>query len=317
MKKIAITLGIATLGLTSCNQFKQGEGDLQYKIITDKGGDKIEIGDFVVLNLIEKTEGDSVLFSSYDAGQEIMMNRQKSLFKGDVFSGLSHLSEGDSAVFKINADSMATKMGRHKPTNNKDKYFVYTLKIDKVIPKGKLTDSLFNEKIESYFKAENEKAKNGEAGKLESYIKGKNLKPITTPSGLQYVITTEGTGTKASAGDTLEVNYTGKFLDDKIFDTSVEELAKKSGTYNQMRPYKPMKVAAGSGMTIPGFDEALLLFPAGTKVTLILPSKLAYGEQGAQRIKPYSPLVFDLEFVKIIPKPAGTPTPTPKKPAQK
>jgi FKBP-type peptidyl-prolyl cis-trans isomerase len=70
-------------------------------------------------------------------------------------------------------------------------------------------------------------------------------------------------------------------------------------------------VPAGVNSTIPGFDEALLLFPKGTKATIILPSKLAYGEQGSgQAIPPYMPLVFDIEVINIIPKRAGAPVQT-------
>jgi FKBP-type peptidyl-prolyl cis-trans isomerase len=61
-----------------------------------------------------------------------------------------------------------------------------------------------------------------------------------------------------------------------------------------------MKVPAGMNSTIPGFDEALLMFPKGTKATIILPSKLAYGEQGNQMFPPYTPLVFEIEIVDII-----------------
>jgi FKBP-type peptidyl-prolyl cis-trans isomerase len=61
-----------------------------------------------------------------------------------------------------------------------------------------------------------------------------------------------------------------------------------------------MKVPAGMASTIPGFDEALMLFPVGTKATIILPSKLAYGEQGNQMFSPYTPLAFDIEILEVI-----------------
>ena len=64
MKKIVIILGIAVMGLSSCKQFKKGEGDMMYKIHEDKSGETIKEGDFVAFNAIEKTEKDSVLYSS-------------------------------------------------------------------------------------------------------------------------------------------------------------------------------------------------------------------------------------------------------------
>ena len=301
MKKIAITLAIAALGLSSCNQFKKGEGDMMYKIYNKKGGETIKIGDFVAFKFIQKTEQDSIISSSYDYDRSAFIEREKSLFKGDMYAALGLLSEGDSASFKINIDSMVAKMGRQKPGNAKDKYLVYTIKIDKVIPKKNLNDSLFRTNIESFLKAELERAKSTEEAKLKEYLTTKNLKPVVQPSGLNYLITKESTGSKAVAGDTVEVNYTGMHLSGKVFDTSLMEVAKKAGTYVD-RPYKPLKIPVGTHASIPGFDEGLMLFPKGTKATLILPSKLAYGEQGNPTILPYTPLVFDIEILNIISK---------------
>ncbi|HYK77212.1 MAG TPA: FKBP-type peptidyl-prolyl cis-trans isomerase [Daejeonella sp.] len=311
MKKSVIILGLAVLGLTSCQQFKKGEGDMEYKIFTDKAGETIKDGDFVAFNAIEKTEEDSVLYSSYDLDRPSLLIKEKSVFAGDLFAALGMLSEGDSAIFKINIDSMVTKLGRPKPEHTKGKYLLYTLKIEKVIPKGQLTDSVFRTKIDGYLKEEMDKAKNGELAKFNAYLKKENLKPTVTTSGLNYVVTQEGSGAKAVAGDTVMINYTGKFLGGKVFDTSIESVAKASGTFNQMRPYEPLKMTAGMNASIPGFEEALLLFPKGTKATLILPSKLAYGEQGNQGIPPFTPLVFEVEIVNIIPGKGQLPPPPP------
>lgn len=310
MKKLVIVLGLAAVGLTSCNKFEKGEGDLYYKFHTDKDGATIQEGDFVAFKAIEKTEGDSVLYSSYDYDRPALLIREKSIFKGDLYSALALMSEGDSATFKINIDSMVTKMGRPAPSDTTDKYFLYTIKIDKVIPKGSLNDSLFRGKIDEFLKAEAELAKNNEAGKIKSYVSSKKLKPSVSKSGLNYVITTPGNGPKANPGDTVQVNYTGMFLSGKVFDSSLPEVAKKSGTFNPQRPYEPLKLPVGLGGSIPGFEEGLMLLPKGGKATLILPSILAYGEQGNQGIPPYTPLVFEVEVLNIIPG-KGVPAFTP------
>lgn len=299
MKKNLIILGFAALAFAGCKQFKKGPGDLQYIIHEDKSGPVVQDGDFLAIKFIQKTEEDSVLASSFDFDRPTFLVQQKAAFQGDIYDGLALLSEGDSATFKINLDSMAAK-GMPKPENTKGKYMLFTIKVDKIIPKGKLSDSLFQGKIDQFLKAEIEGAKNQEAGKISGYIASKDLKPTVTTSGLQYVITKEGTGAKASVGDTVKLDYTGMFLSGKVFDTSVPAVAKKSNTFNAQRPYEPMKVPAGVNGTIPGFDEALLLFPKGTKATVIIPSKLAYGEQGNQAIPPYMPIIFDIEIVDII-----------------
>jgi FKBP-type peptidyl-prolyl cis-trans isomerase len=272
-----------------------------YKIHTDKSGETIKEGDFVAFKAIEKTEGDSVLYSSYDYDRASLLVKEKSVFKGDLFAALGLLSEGDSATFKINIDSMVQKMGRPQPSDTTKKYLIYNIKIEKVIPKGSLNDSLFRAKIDEFLKAEMEQAKTTEAIKLKAYLSSKSLKPTVTASGLNYVISKEGAGAKANPGDTVVVNYTGMFLSGKVFDSSLPEVAKKNGTFNLQRPYEPLKLPVGMGGSIPGFEEGLMLLNKGAKATIILPSNLAYGEQGNQGIPPYSPLVFELDIVNIIP----------------
>ncbi len=317
MKKLVIVLGLAVTGLTACKNFEKGEGDMLYKIHTDKAGETIKEGDFIAFKAIEKTEGDSVLYSSYDYDRPSLMVKEKSVFKGDLFAALSLLSEGDSATFKINIDSMVQKMGRPMPSDTTKKYLVYTIKIDKVIPKGNLNDSLFRVKIDAYLKAEMEVAKTSEVKKIKAYVASKSLKPTVSASGLNYVISTQGSGAKANPGDTVLVNYTGMFLSGKVFDTSLAEVAKKSGTFNPQRPYEPLKLPVGMNSSIPGFEEGLMLLSKGAKATLILPSNLAYGEQGNQGIPPFSPLIFEIEMVNIIPARAALAPPPPPVPAKK
>lgn len=313
MKKLVIVLGLAVTGLTACNNFEKGEGDMLYKIHTNKDGATIQEGDFIAFKAIEKTEGDSVLYSSYDYDRPSLMIKEKSVFKGDLFAALGLLSEGDSATFKINIDSMVQKMGRPMPSDTTKKYLVYTIKVEKVIPKGKLTDSLFRGKIDQFLKAEMDVAKTSEAKKIKAYVSSKSLKPTVSPSGLNYVISNQGSGAKANVGDTVMVNYTGMFLSGKVFDTSLAEVAKKAGTFNPQRPYEPLKLPAGMNSSIPGFEEGLLLLSKGAKATIIIPSNLAYGEQGNQGIPPFSPLIFELEMVNIIPAKASAIAPVAQK----
>lgn len=315
MKKNIIILGLAALTLGSCTRFKTGEGGLQYKIHTDADGESIKEGDFIAISGTQKTEKDSVIFSTYDTDRPTFLVVDKPQFNGDFFTAISMLSEGDSATIKLDLDTMAAKTGRPKPPfAAKDRYLLFTVKVQKVVPRGKLSDEEFGKKIDAFIKSDADAAKKAESGKLKAYIQSKSLKPVVTPSGLNYVVTKAGAGDKAKIGDTIEVNYTGSFLSGKVFDTSNPEIAKKSGTYNSMRPYAPLKMAVGQGQSIPGFDEGLMLLPKGTKATLILPSKLAYGEQGNSGIPPYTPLVFEIEVVKITPgKGAIAPPPPPVK----
>lgn len=313
-----MVFAVAAIGLASCNGgFKKGDGGLLYNIVDDKTTPVIKGGDFLSANIITKTDGDSVLYSSYDAGKPVAFPMPVKLpYKGDVYSALLMMSEGDSAVIKINADSLFKK-NLPKPPGFKGKYIIYEVKINKVIQKGTLSDQVFASKIDDYFKAEAEKVKGLEPGKISKYIADNKLNVTKTDSGLYYQITTPGSGPVPVKGDTVVVNYTGKFLNGKVFDTSIKSVAEKAKMLNPMAPYQPIHIPVGVGGVIPGWDQGLRLLNKGSKATFVIPSSLAYGERGMQAIGPYTPLTFDVEIVNIIKPNPNAPKPVvPQLPGQ-
>ncbi len=310
MNKNLMLLAVAAIGLASCNSgFKKGEGGLLYDIHTDKPGPTVKTGDFISVNLIAKTDGDSVLFSSYDTGKPLPTLMPKPQYKGDVYAGIAMLSEGDSATIKVNADSVFKK-NQPKPPGFKGKYIVYEVKVDKIIPKGSQTDAIFQARVTDYFKAQAQILGKQEPAKIKKYIADNKLNVTTTPSGLMYQITRQGSGIKPAAGDTAVVNYTGTLTNGKVFDTSIKEVAVKSKIAQPMRTYAAIHIPVGMKAVIPGWDEGLQLLSKGSKATFVIPSKLAYGEQGMGPVPAFAPIVFDVELVDVIhpnpnaPKPA-------------
>ena len=124
--------------------------------------------------------------------------------------------------------------------------------------------------------------------KEEKFLKENSLKDgvITTPSGLQYTVLTQGSGPKPSPNDVVRVQYEGALTDGDVFDSS----------YNLENGQEiPLD------MVIPGWAEGLLLMNVGSKYRIYIPSALAYGERGAgQIIPPYATLVFTIELLEII-----------------
>ena len=100
-------------------------------------------------------------------------------------------------------------------------------------------------------------------------------------------------------GDTVSVNYIGKTLDKKIFDTSIEQVARDNGIFNAGRKYQPLRYAVGYGFTITGFEFAISMMHPGEKATVIFPSRLGYGTQASGSIAANSPLMFELELVQV------------------
>jgi FKBP-type peptidyl-prolyl cis-trans isomerase FkpA len=118
---------------------------------------------------------------------------------------------------------------------------------------------------------------------IEQYIEDNNLVASSTPSGLYYVITQQGTGNFPTSINDVTVRYTGKFTDNSIFDQSSEAGA----TFNLQQ-------------VIQGWTEGIPLFREGGEGILILPSKLAYGSNGNSSIPANSVLVFDVELLEIV-----------------
>ena len=120
----------------------------------------------------------------------------------------------------------------------------------------------------------------------------------TTASGLQYKVITEGKGLQPKERDTVKVHYRGTLLNGTEFDSS----------YKRNEP----AVFPLNGV-IKGWTEALQLMNVGAKYQIVLPSRLAYGENGAgQLIGPNATLIFEVELLNIE-KPAPEPKTEPKK----
>ncbi len=328
MKKSLVILLAATLtlGLASCNREKKGPGGLLYTIHHSEGKEKIKVGDAIKMNFVQKNDKDSVLASTYENEMPQMFPVQAKTYAGDINDVLLMFGEGDSATFKINLDTMAFYTKNPKPEALKnDKYITFTVKIEKVIKKlANEADSTFQKRagtiFQEDFKATMEKIKNGEDGKIKKYIDDNNLKTKTTASGLNYIITAPGDAQRPVLGDTVNINYTGTLTkkDAKgkyiLFDTSDEKKAKEANKVQPGKPYGPTKMVYGQ--TVPGFTEALALVGKGGKFTVIIPSKLGWGEQGSPQagIGPYAPVCFDVEVLNIIKGQPAPPAPVAPKP---
>jgi len=126
---------------------------------------------------------------------------------------------------------------------------------------------------------------NLKAGKEFLDENGKRDGVVTTASGLQYEVLTEGNGVQPGPDDVVTVHYTGKLIDGTVFDSSVER--GEPATFGVMQ-------------VIPGWVEALQMMKAGSKWRLYIPADLAYGPNGAGGvIGPNATLIFDVELLGV------------------
>ena len=166
---------------------------------------------------------------------------------------------------------------------NNDK--IQSISIEKI---GKLAIKWDSVKVfDDYIKnkeIEKDKIKKLELDKIISITKGMEK----TKSGLFHLIENKGNNDFPSIGSTVSVHYTGKLVDGTIFDSSYQR-------------NNPISFVLGKGQVIEGWDEGLLKMAKGGSGKFVIPSNLAYGENGAGGIiPPNSTLIFDLELIDFF-----------------
>jgi len=113
----------------------------------------------------------------------------------------------------------------------------------------------------------------------------------TTPSGLQYTDSTEGTGAVAKSGHDVTVHYTGWLYQDGVkgakFDSSKDR-------------NDPFQFELDGGMVIRGWDEGVQGMKIGGTRVLVIPPALGYGASGAGGvIPPNATLMFEVELLGL------------------
>ena len=120
----------------------------------------------------------------------------------------------------------------------------------------------------------------------EKFLAANKKKPgvVTLPSGVQYKVIKEGNGPMPKDTSMVKVNYEGKTIDGKVFDSSF-----KRGQAVDLR----------ANQVIKGWTEALVHMPVGSVWEVYIPQNLAYGEREQGQIKPFSVLIFKIELVSL------------------
>ncbi|MEH6414048.1 FKBP-type peptidyl-prolyl cis-trans isomerase [Pseudomonas sp. CGJS7] len=266
MRNTALAIAVASMALfaAGCNQADKPAAD---KAADAKSGDKADPKAAEVKALGGmKTEKEQ---DSYLIGMD--MGRSLELLKDDL----------DMAVLQ---KSMQANMKGDKPLLSDEEAQQI---------RQRLQEKVRNKQVEKMVAMAK---KNQEEGEKFLAANGKKPGVVTTASGLQYQMVTEGKGAKPKASDTVRVHYKGALLDGKTFDSS----------YDRNEP-----ATFPLGAVVPGWQEGIALMPVGSKFKLWIPSKLGYGEQGTPGgpIGPNATLVFDVELLDIVKAdaPAGGP----------
>lgn len=134
---------------------------------------------------------------------------------------------------------------------------------------------------------EKEERRINEPERIRKYIEENNIVTKPRESGLYFTILKDGFGNAPVDSDIVTLEYIHYDLDGNVLQSSYDDKT-------------PFTFEVGTGAVINGWEEAVKLMPKGTKAWMLIPSELGYGEhQRVRNIKPYTPLVFELEVTEI------------------
>ena len=226
---------------------------------------------------------------------------------GIAFTSCNSKSSIGSAKMKTKVDSVSYIIGLAQGANIKNQM---NAQMEQWPEKGNIdaflagfvsgmetgNDSLFlgkdmteaNEYINAFFTSAQQESADKNKADGDRFLSENKAKSgvITTESGLQYTVITEGTGTKPTPEDIITVHYHGTFLDGSIFDSTIDR-------------GEPAQFSVGG--VIPGWTEGLQLMNVGSKYKFWIPAELAYGMQPPSPTIPQNAmLVFEVELLEIV-----------------
>lgn len=299
IKMAALLVAGATM-MVACNGtdkegFKKTDNGLYYRFDKENpDGQQVQEGDVLVGELTIRFDS-TVIFTNKGEARRIAQAIPNYEIK--IGEGLLMMHVGDVATFAMDADSAAKYVDPNMmPANYKEgagQKLYYEISLQDIVSSEELEQERanFNDSMEERMKSEPDD--------IAAYVKANNITVKPTADGLYVIVKKKGNGPKVAMGKQISVNYTGRLLDGTIFDSSVESDARKSDNYNPQRPYEPMTYTVGRDKLIEGWEQGVMGQPEGTVLQLVIPSALGYGPRGANRILPYSPLVFDIEIVSV------------------
>lgn len=138
-----------------------------------------------------------------------------------------------------------------------------------------------------------EKLRKRELEMLDNYITKNNISVKPSASGLYYMEVKKGTGDTIKIGDRIQVWYSTYLIDSTKIDSNT--------SFGKYDPLEFIVTAQGSSSVIEGLNEAAKLMQKGTIANLIIPSELAYGQQGSGSVGGFSTLLMNVEVYKIYP----------------
>lgn len=276
--------------LSSCGRKSEFEGyskskkGFHYKLHSiGETSENTALGDYITADIRYKTINDSLFFE----GRRKLKIEQPA-YEGAIEDCFLMLRSDESASFIIKAQPFFIQtLSSDLPSFLKPDDYI---KIDVDVVEIQTSDEFENEKqaflnwIEDF----------GDYEKviLNQFLREEKLDAGKSGSGLIYLPLTEQEVPRIKTGDTITINYEGRFLNGKFFDST-------------KRRNQPFQFIYGTEwQVIKGLEEGLALMGEGERAVFILPSELAFGTSGSSTgiIPPFTSLIFEVEILNVKPE---------------
>lgn len=271
--------------------YTETDSGLFYKLqMIGDGKRKPNIGDYLELIITYKTDKDSIFmdtYSSNDIGM-VILPFNRSSFEGSFEEGLTTMNEGDSVSYIVDAQNLFNKFFKVElPLFLKPGSVVkMDIKLHKILNQAQYEAEL------KRFEVLIEDRDIEEQRKIQLFVDTSSASYSRLQNGMYYLPIKQGTGTPAEKGNVIRMNYTGRFINGKVFES----------TYDRGQPME--YICGEQGQVIKGLESAISLMNEGAKAKFIIPSHLAYGEEGSSTgiIPPYTTVIYEIELLNLTKK---------------
>jgi FKBP-type peptidyl-prolyl cis-trans isomerase FkpA len=308
MRKISYLLLATAVAFSACTEsYKKGDDGMQYKIIASGKGETLKMGEFLELHFTSILSGagkkDSVLNSSRDQGAAQIMPFDSTQLPPAYFKIFKQMRNGDSLSTKTLVDSMFKNQPQGMPPFMKKGMFLVTnIKIINVYKNQADADKARQAGMaaaEVVAKAKGAELAKTDDKTLTDFFAKNNIKATKTAKGTYVELIQAGTGAMLDSNVFAKINYTGKTLDGKMFDSNTDP---SKGHVEPLIVNLTNDQSLGNGV-IPGMSDGLIGMQKGAKGKLYIPSGLAYGPRGAGGdIAPNANLIFEVEILDMMTK---------------
>ncbi|MBN1597416.1 MAG: FKBP-type peptidyl-prolyl cis-trans isomerase [Bacteroidales bacterium] len=287
MKHFLLTTVTVLALLTACTKeskyagYNESPKGFHYKLLSiGESDEKIKEGDFVTADISYLTLKDSVFFEG-----RRKINLVQPAYTGAIEDCFKMLRNNESASFILTAEPFFknTLQSDLPPFLKEDDDFKVNITVIDI-----QTEDEFEKEKQAFLNWINDFG-DFEKVILEQFINEEKINASPSSSGLIMLPLVKGNEKTIEPGDTITINYEGRFLNGKFFDSTV-------------RRNQPFQFIYGTEwQVIKGLEEGLGKMHEGEKALFILPSELAFGQEGSSTgiIPPFTSLIFEVEIVQI------------------